>query len=90
MGRNRGGGSHSSTLCDRDLPSLVHRSPADERMSLGDGLPEDETPESEIRRHTFRVHTDTNAWAGSHLLARVKVQGGSHDRGRDEMGRPSH
>src|SRR3984885_12993440 len=37
MGLNRGGGPRTSPPCDRDLPSLVHRSPADERPSPTSG-----------------------------------------------------
>jgi serine/threonine protein kinase len=41
----------------------------------GDGLPERDTSESEIRHHTFRLHTHTNAWAARHQLALVNGKG---------------
>ena len=58
--------------------------------SPGDDSPEDQTPESDIRHDTFRVHMDTSASAARHRPALSNVQGGSHDRVRDKTGGPSH
>jgi hypothetical protein len=58
--------------------------------SPGDGLPEDGTPESEIWQATFRFHTDMSAQAVRRKMALLNAQGGTHDRGRDEVGGPSH
>jgi len=59
-------------------------------LSRGDSSPEDETPDSEIRHDTFRIHMDTSARAARHRLALLNAQGGSDDRGRDKTGGPSH
>jgi hypothetical protein len=44
--------------------------------SPGDGLPEYEAPESEIRHDTFRFHLDMNVQPACHPLALLNVQRG--------------